>query len=77
MVNVTAQFPVTAQPPVANVTVPPIAEATTNLINEDNVTEAPDNRPPPHPGTVRSPQLHLDQLIFSISCFCDFQNYCQ
>ncbi|XP_051260918.1 zonadhesin-like isoform X2 [Dicentrarchus labrax] len=39
---------VTAQPPVANVTIPPVVEATTNLYN-DNVTEASDNRPPPHP----------------------------
>ncbi|KAM7379278.1 hypothetical protein PAMP_004843 [Pampus punctatissimus] len=39
----------TAQPLLANVTIPPIVEATTNLIDEDNVTEAPDNRPPPHP----------------------------
>ncbi|XP_035526323.1 uncharacterized protein LOC118334508 [Morone saxatilis] len=39
---------VTAQPPVPNVTIPPVVEATTNLYN-DNVTEASDNRPPPHP----------------------------
>ncbi|XP_070700975.1 mucin-2 [Pempheris klunzingeri] len=49
LVNVTAQLPVTAQPPVANVTMPPIVDVTVNLINKDNVTEATDNRLPPHP----------------------------
>ncbi len=53
LVNVTVQLPVTVQPPIANVTRSPVVEATTNLINKDNVTEAPDNTPPPpHPGTV-------------------------
>ncbi|XP_073347782.1 uncharacterized protein [Pagrus major] len=49
VVNATVQLPVTSQPPVANVTMPPVVEATTNLINKDNVTESPDNRPPSHP----------------------------
>ncbi|XP_041804903.1 zonadhesin [Chelmon rostratus] len=39
LVNVTVQLPVTAQPPVANVTIPSVMEETTNLINEDNVTK--------------------------------------
>uniref|UniRef100_A0A3B4XQK3 Zonadhesin n=1 Tax=Seriola lalandi dorsalis TaxID=1841481 RepID=A0A3B4XQK3_SERLL len=30
----------------ANITTPPTVESTSNLINKDNVTEAPDNRPP-------------------------------
>lgn len=51
VVNVTVQFPVTTQPTLANVTIPPIVEATTNLIT-DNVTEASDNKPPAHPGIV-------------------------
>ncbi|KAM6919975.1 uncharacterized protein PEZ65_012019 [Lycodopsis pacificus] len=48
VVNATAQLPDTAQPPAANVTIPPTVEAQTDFINGDNVTEAPDNRPPPH-----------------------------
>ncbi|XP_036940657.1 zonadhesin-like isoform X2 [Acanthopagrus latus] len=49
VVNATVQLPVTAQPPVANATMPPMVEVTTNLINKDNVTGVPDNRPPSHP----------------------------
>ncbi|XP_029309172.1 zonadhesin [Cottoperca gobio] len=45
LVNVTAQLPVTAQPPVANVTIPSVVEATTTF-NKVNVTEDSDNRPP-------------------------------
>ncbi|XP_057712928.1 MAM and LDL-receptor class A domain-containing protein 1 isoform X2 [Corythoichthys intestinalis] len=45
-VNVTDQFPVTAWPPVTNITVPPVPEATTNLIMNDNVTGASHNKPP-------------------------------
>ncbi|XP_030581933.1 MAM and LDL-receptor class A domain-containing protein 1-like [Archocentrus centrarchus] len=37
------------QPPITNITVAPTVEETTNLINKDNLTEAPDNRPPLHP----------------------------
>ncbi|XP_068594204.1 uncharacterized protein wu:fb63a08 isoform X2 [Cebidichthys violaceus] len=48
VVNVTAQLPNTAQPPAANVTRPPTVEAQTDFINGENVTDAPDNRPPPH-----------------------------
>ena len=54
VVNATVQLPVTAQPPVANATMPPMVEVTTNLINKDNVTGVPDNRPPSHPGTLLS-----------------------
>ncbi|XP_071346929.1 mucin-2 isoform X2 [Trachinotus anak] len=36
---------VTAQPPTAHITIHPTVEATSNLINMDNVTETPDNRP--------------------------------
>lgn len=50
---------VTAQPPVPNITTPPVVEATTNFINKDNVTEALDNIPPSHSGTVLIPQQHL------------------
>ncbi|XP_054624523.1 MAM and LDL-receptor class A domain-containing protein 1-like isoform X2 [Dunckerocampus dactyliophorus] len=42
-VNVTVQFPDTAWPPVANATLPPIIEATTDFIK--NVTEAGKNIP--------------------------------
>lgn len=52
LVNVTVQLPVTAQPPVANVTIPSVMEETTNLINEDNVTKPSGNRPPSHSGSV-------------------------
>lgn len=58
-VTVTAQLPFTAQPPILNITIPPAVKATTDLINKDYVTEAPDNRLPPHPGTVLFPQQHL------------------
>ncbi|KAE8290962.1 MAM and LDL-receptor class A domain-containing protein 2 [Larimichthys crocea] len=44
----TTAAPLTTQPPVANVTIPPTVEATTDLINRDNVTETPDNTLPPH-----------------------------
>ncbi|XP_078029437.1 uncharacterized protein LOC117271873 isoform X3 [Epinephelus lanceolatus] len=40
---------VTALPPVANVTIPPAVEATTNVINDGNVTVAPADGKPPHP----------------------------
>ncbi|XP_049889142.1 zonadhesin-like isoform X9 [Epinephelus moara] len=40
---------VTALPPVANVTIPPAVEATTNVINDSNVTVAPADGKPPHP----------------------------
>ncbi|XP_038574073.1 zonadhesin-like isoform X2 [Micropterus salmoides] len=53
-VTVTAQLPFTAQPPILNITIPPAVKATTDLIN--NVTEAPDNRLPPHPVC----QIHCD-----------------
>nr|XP_046264922.1 zonadhesin-like isoform X2 [Scatophagus argus] len=56
LVNVTDQLPVTPQPPVANVTIPSAVQTTTPLINKDNVTEAPTNKPPPHPVC----QLHCD-----------------
>ncbi len=59
LVNVTAQIPVTAQPPVANVTIPPVVEATTDLINKYKITEAPDIRAPPRTGTVLIPQQYL------------------
>ena len=52
VVNATVQLPVTPQPPVANASLPPVVEATTHLMNKDNVTEVPDNRPPSHPGTL-------------------------
>ncbi|KAL7387655.1 hypothetical protein ABVT39_026836 [Epinephelus coioides] len=38
-----------ALPPVANVTIPPAVEATTNVINDGNVTVAPADGKPPHP----------------------------
>ncbi|XP_077413210.1 uncharacterized protein LOC144043438 [Vanacampus margaritifer] len=44
--NVTDQFPTTARPPVANDTVPPVAEATTNIIASNNFAEDAQNRPP-------------------------------
>ncbi|XP_068456117.1 zonadhesin [Clinocottus analis] len=38
----------TAQPPAADITTPPTVEAQTNYIDGGNVTEALENRPPPH-----------------------------
>ncbi|XP_042070700.1 zonadhesin [Haplochromis burtoni] len=46
----------TFQPPIINITVPPVVEETTNLINKNNVTEAPDSRPPLQPAC----QMHCD-----------------
>ncbi|KAM8849735.1 uncharacterized protein AB9W97_021314 isoform 2-T2 [Spinachia spinachia] len=46
VVNVTAQLPVTARPPAANVTIHSSVEAQTDFINEANVTEAAE-RPSP------------------------------
>ncbi|XP_039999689.1 MAM and LDL-receptor class A domain-containing protein 1-like [Xiphias gladius] len=40
---------VTAQPPMANITIPPTVEAITDLLNKDSVTESPDEKPPQHP----------------------------
>lgn len=76
---------VTAQPPMANITIPPTVEAITDLLNKDSVTESPDEKPPQHPGTVVIPQaalVHtwcwdLHNLFFQYPVFCDFQNYCQ
>ncbi|XP_075953467.1 zonadhesin-like [Anarhichas minor] len=59
VVNVTAQLPDTAQPPAANVTIPPTVEPQTAFINGENVTEAPDNRPPPH--SVCQLNCHFEQ----------------
>ncbi|XP_018532272.1 zonadhesin isoform X2 [Lates calcarifer] len=39
---------VTVQPPIENITLPPTVEATTYLF-DNNITEAPDKRPPSHP----------------------------
>lgn len=47
----TAAPELTTQHPLANVTIPSIVEATTNLI-KDNVTEAPEPKPPVHPGIL-------------------------
>lgn len=53
---------VTSQPPVVNVTLPPLEEATKDVIGNDNVTHAPDGTPtpqtPPHPGTVAALKTH-------------------
>ncbi|XP_075953327.1 MAM and LDL-receptor class A domain-containing protein 1-like [Anarhichas minor] len=59
VVNVTAQLPDTAQPPAANVTIPPTVEPQTAFINGENVTEAPDNTPPPH--SVCQLNCHFEQ----------------
>ncbi|XP_076001184.1 uncharacterized protein LOC142994303 [Genypterus blacodes] len=56
----TAMPSVTSQPPIVNVTLPPIEEATTDIISNDNVTHAPDgtqtSQTPPHSVC----QLHCD-----------------
>ncbi|XP_031711228.1 zonadhesin [Anarrhichthys ocellatus] len=59
VVNVTAQLPDTAQPPAANVTIPPTVEPQTAFINGENVTEAPVNTPPPH--SVCQLNCHFEQ----------------
>ena len=55
VVNATVQLPVTAQPPVANATMPPMVEEPTISIDTINVIEAQNNRQPSHPGTLLFP----------------------
>lgn len=59
----------TFQPAIINITVPPVVEETTNLINKNNVTEAPDSRPPLQPGIV----IILQQLLFPILVYSGLQ----
>ena len=55
VVNVTVQLPVTSQPPLVNISMPPEVEEPTIIINNINAMEAQDNRTPSHPGTLLLP----------------------